>query len=599
MAAGRAAVLLVALLLAGCAGREEDAPARADADTRRTIAQGTLVGFTDDHGAHAWLGIPYAAPPVGELRWKAPRPPAPWEGEREALRFGAPCPQIGTPLGGAPPRVTGELWGEEDCLFLNVWAPADAGTGERAVLLWIHGGGNSVGHGGFYDGGPLAAREGVVVITLNYRLGPLGWFHHPALAGDGPADASGNYGTLDLLRALAWVREHVAAFGGDPARVTVFGESAGATNLASLLVAPEARGLFRGGIMQSGGTGSVSVAEASHYRDAPEPGLASSSREIVLRLLRRDLGDACDRACARERAEGMPARELAGRLRGLSVRELFDLYGDSGLLGPDSPAVIRDGAVLPEEPFLELLADPARSLAVPMILGSNRDENKIFMAFDPERVQRFLGVPLWRRDPRRYELVAEYGARAWKLRGVDDPARQLRAAGVPVWTYRWDWDEEGSFLGIDLSALLGAAHGLEIPFVFGHWDVGPQSGLLFHDDNAEGRLALAGDMMGYWAEFARSLDPGRGHGEAPLWRDFAPELGRTHVLLDTGPGGILTDDARTTLPILIDDLAGDERVRDDAERCELLATAFRFSEGRSSEADDALAAARERFGCAP
>jgi para-nitrobenzyl esterase len=459
-------------------------------------------------------------------------------------------------------------------------------------MVWIHGGGNTVGHGGFYDGGPLAAREGVVVVTLNYRLGPLGWFHHPALVGDDAADASGNYGTLDLVRALAWIREEIAVFGGDPERVILFGESAGGTNITSLLVAPAARGLFHGAISQSGGTGSVSVAEASHERDAAEPGLPSSSAEIVLRLLQQDGGDDCDRACARTRLAAMTPDDLAGRLRRLGVAELFALYGDAGLMGPDSPAVIRDGAVLPTEPFLELLGDPKTSNAVPMILGTNRDESKIFMAFDPDQVVRLFGLPLWRRDPQGYDLQAEYSARAWKLRGVDDPAQRLRAGGVPVWTYRWDWDEEGRRFGVNLSALLGAAHGLEIPFVFGHWDVGPQSGLLYNDDNAPGRLALSAQMMGYWAAFARDLDPGTGAGTAPRWAPFDPAAGRSHLRLDTGPDGIRMDDALVTFEGLIEDLATDPRVRDADERCALLRASFAFDDSNR------LATASQRLGCA-
>ena len=589
-----AALLALSTLvgLAGCSTAEAPPPPTADAATRVETSTAVLDGYVDDRGAHVWLGIPYAKPPVGPLRWRAPLPPEPEAGVRDATRFGAACPQIASPLGGAPEAFYGELWGDEDCLFLNVYAPA----GERSdlpVLVWVHGGGNTIGHSGFYDGTPLAAAHDVIVVTVNYRLGPLGWLHHPSLAGDSAADASGNYGTLDLVRALEWVRDEIGAFGGDGNAVTVFGESAGASNIASLLVSPWAEGLFRGAVLQSGGTGSVSVAEASHRTDAPEPGVNSSSGELLLRTLRLD-DPACDRACAVARADALSLAEQEAAFRALSTREVFRLFeGATDLLGPDSPAIIRDGAVLPEMPIIEALGTPGAFHPVPVLLGTNRDEPKIFQAFDPERVTRLAGLPLWAKDERLYDLHAEYGALAWRVRGVDDIARRLHAADVPVWSYRWDWDEEGSFLFVDLTQLVGAAHGLEIPFVFGHFDLGPQTPLLFNEENAPGREALAARMMAYWVAFARDLDPGTGaDGAGPAWAPFDPEAGTSFLRLDTGEGGIAMEHEVLDFAGFVDRLAGDERLVSDEERCGVLASSVRFD--RRPEAE----AVRDRFGCA-
>lgn len=594
-----ALVMAAVLALAGCASEDEAPPPQADRDSLRQVAQGELIGFASGD-AHAWRGIPFAAPPRDDLRWRAPRPAESWTGTREALEFGNACPQIASPLGGAPADLTGELWGDEDCLFLNVYAPKrsrealPSGNERFPVLVWIHGGGNTVGHSGFYNGAPLAAAHDVVVVTLNYRLGPVGWFLHPALndAAENPRDASGNYGTLDLLHALEWVRDNIAAFGGDPERVVVFGESAGGTNIFSLLVSPLADGLIHGAIVQSGGTGSASAAQAMNYRDDPDtPGANFSSREIVLRTL---LDATCDRSCARERAAGAGSDEIATRLRSLDVTELFALYRDGeSLLGPASPTVIRDGYVLPERPFIDVLDDPDAYLNVPMVLGTNRDEPKIFMVFSPENVVRIAGLPLWRRDARLYDLQAEYGALAWQLRGVTEPAARLRAADVPVWAYRWDWDEQGRRFGIDLSALLGAAHGLEIPFVFGHWDVGRLSGLLFHERNREGREALSARMMAYWAGFARDLDPGRGaDGAGPPWQPWQGQSGPTFIHLDTeAGGGIRMSDEHLTHADVIDRLANDARFNDSEERCRVFDSSFRFS------ADARLYADAERLGC--
>src|SRR5262245_8269705 len=236
---------LAAALLAACGGPLKDARPSADASSQRALPAGDVVGFTGSYGDHAWRGIPYAEPPVGALRWRAPRPLPRWSGEREALVSGAPCPQIASVYSGAP-RGKKDIVGSEDCLVLDVYAPRFArdavpsGAAALPVMLWIHGGGNTIGSASFYDGGHLAAAENVVVVVVQYRLGALGWLRHAALRAEGGSDAdrSGNFGTLDTIRALEWVRDNVAAFGGDPQRVTIFGESAGGNNVFALLLSP-------------------------------------------------------------------------------------------------------------------------------------------------------------------------------------------------------------------------------------------------------------------------------------------------------------------------------------------------------------------------
>ena len=216
----------LALGLACARGEEAPAPV-ADAAARRAVETGELVGFVGDYGSHVWLGIPYATPPVGELRWRAPRPAQAWMGPRESLAFSSPCPQFATPLGGLDQQEPGTPAGDEDCLYLNVYTPVfpaggvPQGDARLPVMVWIHGGGNVVGHAGFYDGGNLAASQDVVVVTTHYRLGPFGWFRHPALPGEGASalDVSGNYGTLDLVQTLQWVQRNIASFGGEQRRL--------------------------------------------------------------------------------------------------------------------------------------------------------------------------------------------------------------------------------------------------------------------------------------------------------------------------------------------------------------------------------------------
>ncbi len=232
--------------------------------TTRSTASGEVIGFIDDYGAQAWLGIPFAAAPTGALRWQAPLPSPAWQGVRETLAIGNMCPQFASLLSGAGQTPEpGQIVGSEDCLYLNVWAPANAE--KLPVMFWIHGGGNTIGHGGSYSGARLATAQNVVLITINYRMGVFGWFSHPALGSGDPLQDSGNYGTLDVVRALEWTRQNIATFGGDPDNVTVFGESAGGFDTLAMMASPMAAGLFHRAIVQSGGFGVTTMNHAQNF----------------------------------------------------------------------------------------------------------------------------------------------------------------------------------------------------------------------------------------------------------------------------------------------------------------------------------------------
>ncbi len=253
-AAGRRVLAALAALAvaAGLGAAPQPAP-RAGAQAGGVVvatAEGPVRGVRGT-GATAWLGVPYAAAPVGALRWRAPQPAPARAGVLEAAAAGPACPQIDRPL--LQPDAGGRK-GEEDCLTLNVWAPNDV-AGPAPVMVWIHGGGFIQGSGGeaIYDGARLAAGQGVVVVSLNYRLGALGFLVHPAFVGEHDDHPSaGNWGLLDQLAALRWVRANIGGFGGDPERVTIFGESAGGVSVCSLLASPLAAGLVAGAVMQSG-----------------------------------------------------------------------------------------------------------------------------------------------------------------------------------------------------------------------------------------------------------------------------------------------------------------------------------------------------------
>ena len=237
--------VLGAVLAAVAAAQPASAAPRTEVRTTSGVVAGAVA-----NGVVSWKGIPYAAPPVGDLRWRAPQPVAPWTGVRAATEYAHDCMQLPFPSDAAPLGTPPA----EDCLYVNVWAPEKPASAKLPVMFWIHGGGfvNGGSSPSVYDGSAFA-RRGVVFVSLNHRLGRFGFFAHPALTKESPNDPLGNYGYLDQIAALRWVRDNIAAFGGDPGNVTIFGESAGGGSVNTLLVSPLARGLFHKAIVQSGG----------------------------------------------------------------------------------------------------------------------------------------------------------------------------------------------------------------------------------------------------------------------------------------------------------------------------------------------------------
>ena len=546
------------------------APNQADGTTLRSTESGNVVGFIDASGARAWLGIPFARPPVGALRWQAPQPPMPAQGTLEALAFGAMCPQLPSLLSGDVEEGAA-VAGSEDCLTLNVWSPPNASG--LPVMLWIHGGGNTIGHGGTVNGGHLAVAEDLVIVSINYRLGIFGWFNHRALGTGETVNDSGNYGTLDIIRALEWTRDNIAAFGGDPGRVTVFGESAGGFNTLAMMASPLADGLFHRAIVQSGSYRTSSVGSGQDHQ--ADGGHRHSAPEIVDALLVAD-GQAADAKAARLIQDGWTAAQTRRYLHEKSPADYYRLFEGGGFGMVDLPSNFRDGHVLPALEAAEVFSDVGNHNAVPVILGTNRDEPSLFMAQDPRYVDSWFGVFNSLKDEAQYRQLVYYGARAWKARGVDELALAMTAAGNRnVHAYRWDWDEEPSLLGYDLSVALGAGHGLEIAFVFGDFANGIAAvGYLYPND--ENQFLLSRSMMSYWAEFAYTGAPGRGRDGAEVpWLAWG-EDGQHTILLDTpADGGIRMDDEVVTLASLKAELIADASFAQGQERCELYVRLFR------------------------
>ena len=590
------ALALLGIVAVACSG--DAASPTPDVTSRRATAEGEIVGYAaPKHEAHVWKGIPFAAPPTGDLRWRAPEPAARFEGVRERLTGGSPCVQLDL-------RDAGAVKGDEDCLFLDVYAPkfaADAvptGSARLPVMVWIHGGGNSIGDASVYDGSRLASEHGVIVVSIQYRLGVLGWFAHPALraSAHGAEDASGNFGTLDSIRALEWVRENAAAFGGNPDNVTIFGESAGGINVFALLLSPRAEGLFQRAISQSGILVSFTMAEAQNYTDAESPGAPGSSGEVLLKLLELD-GRADDRASAKGVLESMKPEEIESLLRGKTPEGLLAAFGSTMMGGMYfSPNILRDGHVVVDLDPTKALGSKATHNAVPTIAGTNREETKLFSLFGSPYVRRVFGLPMGVKDQAAHDLGGEYGGLLWKAQGADGPLEAMRSSGRNgVYGYRFDWDEEGSFLWINVANLLGASHAIEIPFVFGFTDLGRFTDTVYED--VESAEALSLSMRSYWTQFAIAGAPGRGRdGDLPIWSAWGTSADAPEFMVFDTPrdGGLRMSSDTIDVPGVVAKLRTDARIRDAEHRCEvfrdLMAWSGAFSEDDYLEFADGMCA---------
>ena len=554
---------------------------KPNGDTVRITTSGSLLGYTGEKGAWVWRGIRYAKAPKGTLRWRAPLPAKPPRkgGIIEAFTPGAPCPQLPSPLTG--PAAPGQITvGSEDCLFLDIYAPP--GVTEAPVMLWLHGGGNTIGTGSSYSGENLAMKHGVVVVTINYRLGLFGWFSHPSLTTGSAEDDSGNYGTLDVIRGLEWVRDNIQAFGGNPDNVTLFGESAGGFDTLAMMASPLAKGLFHRAIVQSGGFDTIAMAKGRER--AENGGHPFSSAEIVNQLLVAD-GTVSDASAAQAYAKDMSRTRLRQYLYGKTPDDFYVLFKDFSFGMVDLPNHFRDGTVLPNLDPAEIFASPDTHNLVPIILGTNRDEPALFMVRDPRYVDYWFGFLPRLKDPESYRRIVKYGALAWKERGVDSLARAMSGAGNDrVFTYRFDWDEEPSQLGFDLSTALGAAHGLEIPFVFDDFQGGLGLEYIYpHDD---GQFTLANSISSYWTEFASSGDPGRGRdGQQVPWLGWGVQGKRSIILDSPADQGIFMDDGEVTIDGIKAALAADQGFTDERMRCEVYIRNFRDEQFVQAEYD--------------
>jgi len=451
---------------------------------------GGLVSGAADGGVAAitvFYGIPYAAPPVGPLRWRPPAPVASWQGVRPAMAFGPPAPQGETAtISVFAPPLSRPV--SEDCLTLNIWTPAEAPGDRLPVMVFIHGGGFRIGAGSLagYDGALLAA-EGAVVVTFNYRLNVFGAFAHPALTAESECGASGNYGLLDQVALLHWLQRNIAGFGGDPDRVTVFGESAGARAIALHTVSPLADGLFHRGVCQSGALRDVSIPLAEREALGVEIAKALS----------------CTGPDALKRLRMQPHAALLGT-------SAFD----------SNPII--DGYFMPEDPVA--LYRAGRLNPVSLMIGANAEEGSLFLqpqadalstaaGFDAHMTSFYDGPGPIAEFYRPAAAAAGYAAAVHHFsdRNFIGPARRhagfAASAGRPAYCYYFSRVPPGR-----IGDRYGCHHGAELPYVFG---LGTQFGRPEPGAGEAKDQALTLAVMGYWRRFAETGDPNG--GDAPHW----------------------------------------------------------------------------------
>jgi para-nitrobenzyl esterase len=500
-----------------------------------TIDGGELQGVLAD-GIVSFKGIPFAAPPVGELRWRPPQPATRWTGVRQATEFGADCMQgrFGPPpaaVPGAPaPRMP-----SEDCLYLNVWRPEDPAARDLPVMVWIYGGGFTGGSSASPNtSGVGFAKQGVVLVAMNYRVGRFGFFAFPALRDEHPDETKGNYAYMDQIAALQWVKRNITAFGGNPNNVTIFGFSAGGVSVHSMLASPMARGLFQKAIVESGGSRDSVLTARPMRANGVDPNYPVSAETIGITFAKSMGIDGTDQAAL-------------AKLRALNADEV--LRGAPAQPGTNAPSYettpIFDGKLITET--AETAYKAGHQPRVPLLLGSNMGDTAGNRVRARSKDELFARYGQWSAEAKAaYDSDGTTDLATLVQRANDDfgqaeaarfAADAFAAKGLPVYLYRFSYVQTS----MREQMRAGTPHGGEIAYVFGTLS-GGRGGAPTPDDLSVSRLAQS-----YWVNFAKTGDP-NGPG-LPTWPRHVADDGQIFEFRADGSAGAGPDSRKARLDV--------------------------------------------------
>ena len=518
---------------------------------------------------YLWEDIPYAEPPIKNLRWKAPRE------LNSTNNLILPkdnnfCIQETSSLGGSAQFSDEIVSGSEDCLYLDIFAPKEHKNKSLPVMFWIHGGGNTSGLKDLYEFNKMVEKHKVIVVRINYRLGPFGWFTHPAIQDlQEGIDKTSNFGTLDIIAALQWVQKNISLFGGDPNNVTIFGESAGGHNVYSLLVSEKAKGLFHKAISMSGYTTSISTQNA-YKQDKYSATSDYTSWEVVNKMIQDD-------------QEKIGIEVIRDILLKLPAEDFFKIYAGRESY-QEIPLLTSDGIVIPDIGLRDSLQNSDLINNVPIIAGSNADEVKLWLAtaeyfIDVEYsfIGSLLGIPKVKlNDEEAFEAFNYYRSSAWKIRGVDYPLQSLSKAGNnKLYSYRFDWDDHRKYIVGDFKKLIGAAHATEIPLLAGNTKlVGgfPLATLIYPPSSS--KRYVSKNMMMFWSNFAKYGSPGSSTNSIE-WELYNSDSTNSQFLILDEENNLKMSSLSNSFKSLSEELFTDTRVN-EIEKCVILLQMFTF-----------------------